>query len=195
MPPSARPGIDDAFTGLEVAIVLIAFVIVSSVFAYTVLGTGFMATQKTHETVYQALGQVSGGLDLRGQVMGFAPSEGAAVESLRVVLSSNTATGVTVDLGRMAVQLATDEVVETLERGTDLAEPEAGEWTVFRRDQSTGTPNNVLEPNEQITIALRPSSSLTPGTTFMLELRPDGGAPVKLRRTVPAYTARSNILY
>jgi len=188
--------LDDAgFTGLEVAIVLIAFVVVASVFSYTVLGLGFMATQKTHEIANGALGKVSGGLELRGQMMGFAPSEGAAVESLRVVLSSNTATGVTVDLGRMAVQIATDEVVETLERGTDLAEPEAGEWTVVRRDQSTGTPNNVLEPNEQVTIAIRPSNPLAPGTSFTLELRPDGGAPVILKRTVPAYPARSSILY
>lgn len=195
MPPSVLPGNDSAFTGLEVAIVLIAFVVVASVFSYTVLGVGFMATQRAHSGVHSALEQVSGGLDLRGQVMGFAPSEGAAVESLRVVLSSNAATGAMVDLDRMAVQLATDTIVETLERGADLSEPAPGEWTVFRRDQTTGAPNNVLEPNEQITIAVRPSSPLAPGTSFSLELRPPGGAPVILKRTIPAFTARSNILY
>jgi len=186
---------EEAFTGLEAAIVLIAFVVVSAVFAYTVLGTGFMATQKTQKAVYEGLGQVSGGLALRGHVMGFAPADGASIQTLRVVLGSNMATGSIEDLNLMAVQFATDTDIETLEQGTDLAEPAAGEWTVYRREQSTDTPNNVLEPNEQITIALRPSSPLAPGTTFMLELRPDGGAPVILHRTVPAFTARSNILH
>jgi flagellin FlaB len=36
----------DAFTGLEAAIVLIAFVVVAAVFAYVILGAGFFTTQK-----------------------------------------------------------------------------------------------------------------------------------------------------
>ena len=195
MPPSVRPGNDDAFTGLEVAIVLIAFTIVASVFAYTVLGTGFMATQQAQKAVHEGLGQVSGGLDLRGQVTGFAPADGASIEMLRVVLAANMATGAMVDLNRMAVQLATDTALETLEKGTDLTDPSPGQWTVFRREQSSGTPNNVLEPNEVVVIAIHPTSPLAPGTSFSLELRTDGGAPVILQRTVPAYPSRSNILY
>jgi flagellin FlaB len=35
---------EDAITGLEAAIVLITFVIVSSVFSYMVLNAGFMTT-------------------------------------------------------------------------------------------------------------------------------------------------------
>ena len=34
----------DAFTGLEAAIVLIAFVVVAAVFSYVVLGAGFFIT-------------------------------------------------------------------------------------------------------------------------------------------------------
>ena len=36
----------DAFTGLEAAIVHIAFVVVAAVFAYVILGAGFFTTQK-----------------------------------------------------------------------------------------------------------------------------------------------------
>ncbi|HOV68361.1 MAG TPA: flagellin, partial [Methanoregulaceae archaeon] len=133
-------GREDAFTGLEVAITLIAFTIVASVFAYTVLGTGFMATQQAQKAVHEGLGQVSGGLDLRGQVMGLAPADGASIETLRVVLGSNVATGAVVDLDRMVVQLATDKTIETLSQGPDLSDPSPGEWTVYRREQSVGTP-------------------------------------------------------
>ncbi|HQE85366.1 MAG TPA: flagellin, partial [Methanolinea sp.] len=48
---------DDAFTGLEAAIVLIAFVVVAAVFSYVVLGAGFFTTQKSQETVYSATKQ------------------------------------------------------------------------------------------------------------------------------------------
>ncbi|MHC1629400.1 MAG: archaellin/type IV pilin N-terminal domain-containing protein, partial [Methanoculleaceae archaeon] len=34
-----------AFTGLEAAIVLIAFIVVAAVFSYVVLGAGFFTTQ------------------------------------------------------------------------------------------------------------------------------------------------------
>ena len=48
-----------AFTGLEAAIVFIAFVIVASVFAYTVLGTGMATSQKSQEVVYAALDEAA----------------------------------------------------------------------------------------------------------------------------------------
>ena len=43
---------DEAFTGLEAAIVLIAFVVVAAVFSYVVLGAGFFTTQKSQEVVH-----------------------------------------------------------------------------------------------------------------------------------------------
>ena len=42
---------DDGFTGLEAAIVLIAFVVVAAVFSYVVLGAGFFTTQKAGDGV------------------------------------------------------------------------------------------------------------------------------------------------
>ena len=41
-----RKGNEEGFTGLEAAIVLIAFIVVASVFSYVVLGAGFFTTQK-----------------------------------------------------------------------------------------------------------------------------------------------------
>ena len=38
-------------TGLETAIILIAFVVVASVFAFTVLSTGIFASERSKETV------------------------------------------------------------------------------------------------------------------------------------------------
>ena len=43
---------DEGFTGLEAAIVLIAFVVVAAVFSYVVLGAGFFTTQKAQQVIY-----------------------------------------------------------------------------------------------------------------------------------------------
>ncbi len=50
-------GHEEGFTGLEAAIVLIAFIVVASVFSYVVLGAGFYTTQKAQETVYRGIEQ------------------------------------------------------------------------------------------------------------------------------------------
>ena len=56
---------DNGFTGLEAAIVLIAFVVVAAVFSYVVLGAGFFTTQKAQQTVYSAVGQASSTVQIR----------------------------------------------------------------------------------------------------------------------------------
>jgi len=59
-------------TGLETAIILIAFVVVAAVFAYTVLSAGLFATQKSQEAVYSGLEEVQSTLKLNGGVTAYA---------------------------------------------------------------------------------------------------------------------------
>ncbi|MCI0770670.1 MAG: hypothetical protein J4O08_01700 [Chloroflexi bacterium] len=56
-------------TGLETAIILIAFVVVASVFAFTVLSTGIFSAERGKETVYAALEQARGSIELKGSVI------------------------------------------------------------------------------------------------------------------------------
>ncbi len=54
-------------TGLETAIILIAFVVVASVFAFTVLSTGIFSAERGKETVFAALKQARGSVELKGR--------------------------------------------------------------------------------------------------------------------------------
>jgi flagellin FlaB len=65
-----------AISGLETAIVLIAFVIVASAFAYAVLNMGFLATQKSQEVVTGGLAAASSAVVVDGPVYGYS-SDGA----------------------------------------------------------------------------------------------------------------------
>ncbi|MDY6907044.1 MAG: archaellin/type IV pilin N-terminal domain-containing protein [Chloroflexota bacterium] len=61
----------EGITGLETAIILIAFVVVAAVFAYTVLSAGLFSTQKGQEAVYSGLEETSSTLELRGSVVAY----------------------------------------------------------------------------------------------------------------------------
>ncbi len=63
---------ESAFSGLEAAIVLIAFVVVAAVFSYVMLGAGFFATQKSQEVTYSGIKQSTSNLVLDGQLYGNA---------------------------------------------------------------------------------------------------------------------------
>ncbi len=56
-------------TGLETAIILIAFVVVASVFAYTVLSAGLFSTQKSQEAVYSGLQESRSSVEVKGSVV------------------------------------------------------------------------------------------------------------------------------
>jgi flagellin FlaB len=59
-------------TGLETAIILIAFVVVAAVFAYTTLSAGLFSTQKSQEAVYSGLKEAQSTLELKGNVIATA---------------------------------------------------------------------------------------------------------------------------
>ena len=65
-------------TGLETAIILIAFVVVASVFSFTVLSTGVFASEGSKETVYAGLEEAKSSLEPRGSVIAFKGRAGTS---------------------------------------------------------------------------------------------------------------------
>jgi len=67
---------DNAFTGLEAAIVLIAFVVVAAIFSYVLLGAGFFATQRAQEVTYAGIKQSTSNVVLDGSLYARADDNG-----------------------------------------------------------------------------------------------------------------------
>ena len=65
------PKHEKGITGLETAIILIAFVVVASVFAFTVLSTGIFASERSKETVYAGLEEAKSSIEPRGSVIAY----------------------------------------------------------------------------------------------------------------------------
>ncbi len=66
------PRNERGITGLETAIILIAFVVVASVFAYTVLSAGIFSAEKGKEAVYSGLEGARSSMELIGSVKAIA---------------------------------------------------------------------------------------------------------------------------
>ena len=62
-------GDERGITGLETAIILIAFVVVATVFAFVVLTTGIFSSERGKETVFAGLAKARGTLEVRGGVV------------------------------------------------------------------------------------------------------------------------------
>ena len=102
---SKKKNPSDAFTGLEAAIVLIAFVVVAAVFAYVVLGAGFFTTQNAQETIHKSVEQSTSNLLLIGNVYGLS-SNNATISEIR--FSIGLAPGAPpVDLTKLTVAFST----------------------------------------------------------------------------------------
>jgi flagellin FlaB len=82
-----------AISGLETAIVLIAFVIVASAFAYAVLNMGFLATQKSQQVVIGGLQAASSALIVDGPVYGYSTQSGTNANMTSLIFWLKTAAG------------------------------------------------------------------------------------------------------
>ncbi len=86
-------------TGLETAIILIAFVVVASVFAFTVLSTGIFASERSKETVFAGLEETKSSLEPRGVVVAYKANRGGTNTIYKVsFIVSNAVDGEPVDL-------------------------------------------------------------------------------------------------
>ncbi|OPY35395.1 MAG: flagellin [Methanoregula sp. PtaU1.Bin051] len=192
---------DSAFTGLEAAIVLIAFVVVAAVFSYVVLGAGFFTTQKSQETVYKGVEQATSNIQMMGQVYGMGGSNavdnnGTAAGIEKVKFTIGLAPGApSVDLSKLTIVYSNETTSPRLIQqigGTD------GSIYGFAATKS-GSAVTTMAGQEQIDIEFMTgyTATTTPGknTKITIELRPAVGASLPFTRTVPATIQDVNVLY
>lgn len=190
---------EDAFTGLEAAIVLIAFVVVAAVFSYVVLGAGFFTTQTAQATVHTGVAQASSSLEIVGNVMGINDSDLPNQLSYANVSVALTAGGTSMDLTQMVISYSdnnggrnaniANNTAGITDCGTIMTTPVAAEanqrWCVSQRINTVGTANTLLEPNEIWVLSIQTPDSATVNTKITINLQPAVGAVLPITRTLP----------
>ncbi|MCQ8893857.1 MAG: flagellin [Methanolinea sp.] len=192
---------EDAFTGLEAAIVLIAFVVVAAVFSYVVLGAGFFTTQKSQETVYAGVKSASSSFEIIGNVYGinnlttdYKPYLNYTKFTIGLTAGQNP-----LDVTKMAISYSDERTRWT---GADYGQPviyitgdqagSAPKWGINATINDDG--DNLLEPNEQFIIFIGVPTTAVPNERFTITLLPADGAAYPIIRKVPAGIDNVNIL-
>ncbi len=104
---------ESGVTGLETAIILIAFVVVASVFPFTVLSTGIFSAERGKETIHAGLTGARSSMELKGSIV----SNGVANQ----VLSSGDSAWTAVAFGATSTPTVTAETTDKKE-GTGSAD-------------------------------------------------------------------------
>src|SRR5512133_608070 len=109
---------EKGFTGLEAAIVLVAFVVVAAVFSYVMLGAGFYTTQKSQEVVHTGVAQASSSIAPSGDVIVRGETGDGAADQITFYIT-NTAGGTSVDLDKTILTYTDDDDYVTQEYMVD----------------------------------------------------------------------------
>ena len=164
---------EKGITGLETAIILIAFVTVAAVLAYSVLSAGIFSASKGQQAVYSGLNSAKASMEVAGGVKALSNNSvniSTITFQIHSVLSDET-----VDMGKTRIDY-TDK---------SIYKPNAS-YTF--QDLTTGS-NTMLSPSDlgQITINMSGISGASLGDydTFTIEVIPAIGAAVTIQRTLP----------
>ena len=174
---------EEGITGLETAIILIAFVVVATVFAFVVLTTGVFSAERGKETVFAGLEKARGTMELRGGIVATATGATLAVDDIQFTVAT-TISGESIPLNPLATVNRTviayrDETVVD----NDVA------YTVV---SIVGDGDNLLEPGELMLIiidvnggAISPTPTLGGNTRFTFEIQTPVGATLDITRQMP----------
>jgi flagellin FlaB len=171
-------------TGLETAIILIAFVVVATVFAFIVLTTGIFSAERGKETVFAGLQKARGTLEIRGGVVVQATGCPSACEVTGIQFQvSTTAGGEAVPLDFLATTNRT--VIAYRSAGVVVNDME------YVATEIVGDGDTLLEPGELFTIEVLAADNadltdLAPNDRWTLELQTPVGAVIDITRSLPA---------
>jgi archaeal flagellin FlaB len=183
----------DAFTGLEAAIVLIAFVVVAAVFSYVVLGAGFFTTQKSQEAVYKSVEQATSNVQMVGQVYGTNSGGGTDTSIKHIEFSIGLAPGApSMDLSKMIIVVTQpgDSTIHQLHYGGSTASD--SEFSSINPQTSSELPTLSGQLQSRISFDLSPV--MRRNGQINIEIRPAVGASLPFTRTAPATIMPSQIL-
>jgi archaeal flagellin FlaB len=176
-------------TGIETAIILIAFVIVASVFSYVVLTAGLFSTQKANEVIHSGLDEAQNTIELKGNVYGEMVN--GFLNTVYITVATTTG-GAQIDF--TDTTNGSNYVIISYADAYQIYN--SVNWTLTKINAGNG--DNLLDKTElfMLTVDL---SCVTNGTNvtmekpgayhkFNLEIKPPTGAVLVLEKTIPART-------
>ncbi|MCH8813703.1 MAG: hypothetical protein IH957_01215 [Chloroflexi bacterium] len=174
---------EEGITGLETAIILIAFVIVASVFAFVVLSTGLFSADRGKETVFAGLDKARGNLEVRGALTVIDVNADGAINNAgldTIVFNMGTsAAGAPVSVDPAATTNTT--IMNWIDADARIAD------VTYTVNKLLGDGDDLIEVGElfEITVVVPATASLVTNETFTIEVVPPSGGTNLISRTMP----------
>jgi len=172
---------EDGITGLETAIILIAFVIVASVFAFVVLSTGLFSAERGKETVFAGLEKARGNLEVRGALTVTDTDTNGTIDSSDEIIFN-----VALAAGGFPIALDPTAYTNTVVINWIDAQDRVPD-TTYTVTWILTDGDDLLEVGElaQVTVSPPAGSSLATNEIFTLEVVPPSGGTLLINRTMP----------
>ncbi|GAG30960.1 unnamed protein product [marine sediment metagenome] len=172
---------EEGITGLETAIILIAFVIVASVFAFVVLSTGLFSAERGKETVFAGLEKARGNLEVRGALTVSDSNTDGTIDSADAIQFN-----VALAAGGFPISLNPAAYVNTVVVNWIDAQDRVANVT-YTVNWILDDGDTLLENGELAEISVSPpaGSTLVMNEIFTLEVIPPSGGTNLINRTMP----------
>jgi archaellin len=185
-------------TGLEVSIMLVAFVITASAFAYMVLNVGFLTAEKAQSVISSGISEASSALYLDSDVIGsFANNSGSQSD----VCLTKAVFYVRLGQGDSPIPLSDSNLVITYTNARCHASIYDSNGTITTVTGVTGDGDEVIEQGERFKVSIdfteldksgvdpaqnsRTDVYAHPYEEVLIEVRPSVGAVLTIERTLP----------
>ncbi|PKL60893.1 MAG: flagellin [Methanomicrobiales archaeon HGW-Methanomicrobiales-4] len=176
--------IDGGFSGLEAAIVLIAFVVVAAVFSYTMLGAGFFATSKAQDVTHTGMKQASSGTYIDGSLYGGMSNDQLDQIMFYIAIPE---TGLDQDLSKMQMAYTQIDVggASSVSMPKPMSIGAVADANHFSVSDEPGSTSGVLKAGSKTRINFKALAGPHATGTFTIEVKPQNGASYLLQRYLP----------
>ncbi|MHC1586452.1 MAG: archaellin/type IV pilin N-terminal domain-containing protein [Candidatus Hecatellaceae archaeon] len=170
-------------TGLETAIILIAFVIVAAAFAFTVLNMGVQTSQKSKEVIGTGLAEASSVIELDGSVIAYDEDSDGKPDKIEFYIKTSA--------GKHPVDLSQNTMA------ISYTDPHTHVDNIYDGTKATvtqviGDDDMILEYGEKFKVTVDLTAiygetgvELTTNEKFSVEVKPSVGSVLTVTRYMP----------
>ena len=176
---------EKAFTGLEAAIVLTAFIVVAAVFSYMVLGAGFFSTEKAKEVVHTGVEQATSSMQFSGDIIAKGDSTAGTIGYI-IATTTLTAGESSIDIGSGSA--ASNLTISYAD--SSIYTPDAN-WSRTWIESRDG--NDMLDYGEKVELNITvPAGSLLAANAtatdaeITIDIKPVAGAVLPINKRTPS---------
>ena len=188
-------------TGLETAIILVAFVITAAAFAFVILNMGFLTAEKAQLVISTGISEASSSMIIDSGLVGYFSNTTVVPASQANICLTKVVFYIKLSQGHEPIDVDDNRLVATYTNSRCHGEVYQQNGTIMTIKRITGDPDTLLEAGEKFRVEIdftqmaltdmdpvlssRAELYAHPYEKFRIEIRPSQGAVMAIERMIP----------